>query len=87
MAAFGLLFMLAVVVTSPSQPARAPERADVGIAQEVTDTVRTPSAEPVEPSGDADAPKQATTVIGAAALAAVVGLAFSRHKRQGSDRL
>jgi len=80
-----LLLMLAVVVSSPSQPEATRDTASVGIAHEVTDTVSTDSASSHQPDGDA--PKQVTIAIGAVAMLAVVGVAFSRRKPHGSDRL
>jgi NADH:ubiquinone oxidoreductase subunit 6 (subunit J) len=80
-----LVLMLAVVVSSPRQPVATHDTASVGIAHEVTDTVSTDSA-PSHQS-DGDAPTQVIIVIGAVAMLTVVGLAFSRRKPHGSDRL
>ena len=79
-----LLLMLAVVVSSPRQPVQGHDAVSVGIAHEVTDTVSTPS---VQSDNDGDAPKQVTIALGAVAMLLVVGLAFSRRKPHGSDRL
>ncbi|WP_325336872.1 hypothetical protein [Mycobacterium sp.] len=83
--AVALLLMLTVVVSSPSQPVATHGTASVGIAHEVTDTVSTDSASSHQ--SDGDAPKQLTIAIGAVAMLAVVGVAFSRRRPHGSDRL
>jgi MYXO-CTERM domain-containing protein len=83
MGVFALLLMLTVVLTSPPQ---AVHTHSVGIAHEVTDTVATQSDESDRSASNSDAPKQVTAVLGAAALAGVVGLAFSRRRPQGSKR-
>ncbi|MGX9789287.1 hypothetical protein [Mycobacterium sp. MMS18-G62] len=76
--------MLAIVITSPGEPPQTHEAVSVGIAHEVTDTVSTDSPSPDQ--SDADAPKQVTIALGAVAMVAVVGLAFSRRKSRGPDR-
>jgi hypothetical protein len=81
-----LLLMLAVVLSSPRQPVQGHDAVSVGIAHEVTDTVFTDSAPSVHSDNDGVAPKQVTIAIGAVAMLAVVGVAFSRRKPHGSDR-